>query len=47
MEKLADEIGNRKEARSVVDGLVEEVYHGSAENLDFIEALEEAGENTQ
>lgn len=47
MEKLAEEIGSRKEARSVVDGLVEEVYHGSAENLDFIEALEEAGENPQ
>jgi len=45
MEKLAKEIGSRKEARSVVDGLVEEVYHGSPENLDFIQALEEAGGN--
>jgi len=47
MEKLADEIGSRKEARRVVDQLVHEVHHGSPENLSFIEALEKAGENPQ
>ncbi|WP_049937169.1 hypothetical protein [Haloplanus natans] len=45
MEKLAEEIGSRKEARNVANQLVQDVYHGSPENLDFIEALEEEGGN--
>jgi len=44
-EKLAEEIGGRKEAREIADQIVLNLNHGSPQNLRYLEALEEAGEN--